>query len=525
MDNTDNNAFEEFSSNTIGKLKDFSSAKGLSCMRNKQQLVSRCFVAWESNIPLRYSEQEQLSKLKTEYDNRSKEANIDDPRSLKDDDWSSDVKEWPKIDLGKIFSFILSKKEQDMDFIGHYKTQKAYSYYQSCFVDTVFCATLNGSQIIKSHVTSSQSVRNEPHDVWLAVNNENEIQVSWCSCIAGLAQTCNHVIAVFYKIEFATNMGYNDPSCTSVPCGWNTSTKKNVQPCRLSDLNLRRDNRSKISGSTMDNAEINLQFKLKYDLRREDHKSVSDGQVEGLYSSLHRAETNCPKSMLNAGEIFAKNSTDASSFINSLTLTDDQSILIAKKKKTQGQSSNKFWLEQRKGRLTASILHEVSKKMNEIVKNKITKTTPLVAKVLGKTFNIDHVPAIKYGRAHENTARNLFLALESPKHRDFKVDHCGLFVKAVSPDGIVSCLCCTKQVLEIKCPFSLANKSVVDGWKNLDYLRMNESTQRLELNQSHSYYTQMQAQMAVTGLKMGHFLYSLLRDHSKTKFSLILYTG
>ncbi|CAC5387151.1 unnamed protein product [Mytilus coruscus] len=229
MDNTDN-GFEEFSSNTIGKLKDFLSARGLSFMGNKQQLVSRCFVAWESNIPLRYSEQEQLSKLKTEYDNRLKETNIDDPRSLKDDDWSSDVKEWPKIDLGKIFSFILSKKEQDMDFIGHYKTQKAYSYYLSGFVDTVFCATLNGTQIIKSHVTPSQSVRNEPHDVWLAVNNENEIQVSWCSCIAGLAQTCNHVIAVLYKIEFATNMGYNDPSCTSVPCGWNTSTKKNVQP-------------------------------------------------------------------------------------------------------------------------------------------------------------------------------------------------------------------------------------------------------------------------------------------------------
>lgn len=33
-------------------------------------------------------------------------------------------------------------------------------------------------------------------------------------------------------------------------------------------------------------------------------------------------------------------------------------------------------------------------------------------------------------------------------------------------------------------------KTVVDGLKNLDYLQMNESTQRLELNQSHSYYTQ-----------------------------------
>jgi hypothetical protein len=36
-------------------------------------------------------------------------------------------------------------------------------------------------------------------------------------------------------------------------------------------------------------------------------------------------------------------------------------------------------------------------------------------------------------------------------------------------------------VLEIKCQFTLADKSVKDGWKNLDYLSMNDK-QILELN-------------------------------------------
>jgi hypothetical protein len=74
----------------------------------------------------------------------------------------------------------------------------------------------------------------------------------------------------------------------------------------------------------------------------------------------------------------------------------------------------------RKGILTASILHEVSNKMEDIVKQKITKPTPLVATVLGKSQSIDHVPAIKYGRANENTARNFFFALESPKTQKVK---------------------------------------------------------------------------------------------------------
>jgi hypothetical protein len=60
--------------------------------------------------------------------------------------------------------------------------------------------------------------------------------------------------------------------------------------------------------------------------------------------------------------------------------------------------------------------------MEDIVKHKITKTTPLVAKVFGKSQSIDHVPAIKYGRANENTARTLFFALGSQKHRNLKVE-------------------------------------------------------------------------------------------------------
>ena len=101
-----------------------------------------------------------------------------------------------------------------------------------------------------SRVSPSQSIRNEAHDVGIALNKRHEIVVSWSSCIEGLAQTFNHVIAVLYKVEYGTNMEYNDPACTSNPCGWNTSTTKNVQPCQLSNFNLRKDHRSKISGIT-----------------------------------------------------------------------------------------------------------------------------------------------------------------------------------------------------------------------------------------------------------------------------------
>jgi hypothetical protein len=52
-----------------------------------------------------------------------------------------------------------------------------------------------------------------------------------------------------------------------------------------------------------------------------------------------------------------------------------------------------------------------------------------------------------------------------------KVEQCGLFVKSDRPgstDRIVSYNYYSKAVLEIKCPFTLADKSVKDGWKHLD---------------------------------------------------------
>ena len=159
-------------------MKNFLSARKLSCTGSKQQLVSRCFVAWESKTPLKFTEKQQLSRLQTDYDTRLKEANIDDPRSFKDEVWSSDVKNWPTVDLGQIFSFVLSRKEQDMDFVVHYKTQKAYSYYQSGFVDTIYFTSLNGTKVVNSRVSSSQSIRIEAHDVWIALNKRHAIVFS-----------------------------------------------------------------------------------------------------------------------------------------------------------------------------------------------------------------------------------------------------------------------------------------------------------------------------------------------------------
>ena len=45
---------------------------------------------------------------------------------------------WPVISLGNIFAYILGKKMCDKKYIGCYKDQKTYSYWESGFVGPIY---------------------------------------------------------------------------------------------------------------------------------------------------------------------------------------------------------------------------------------------------------------------------------------------------------------------------------------------------------------------------------------------------
>ena len=34
---------------------------------------------------------------------------------------------------------------------------------------------------------------------------------------------CSHVAALLFKVEATNQLGYNKPTCTSLPCSWNVT--------------------------------------------------------------------------------------------------------------------------------------------------------------------------------------------------------------------------------------------------------------------------------------------------------------
>ena len=130
----------------------------------------------------------------------------------------------------------------------------------------------------------------------------------------------------------------------------------------------------------------------------------------------------------------------------------------------------------------------------------------LLHKISGLVFVRPDIPALKYSISMESVAVNCFRDLVSEKHSNFQLKECGLFldrsfpVIGASPDRIVSCSCCAKSCLEVRCPININHTSLNDP--RIDLQRSNGN---LSLKRNHRYHTQCQMQMAFTGLKTCYF--------------------
>lgn len=76
---------------------------------------------------------------------------------------------------------------------------------------------------------------------------------------------------------------------------------------------------------------------------------------------------------------------------------------------------------------------------------------------------------------------------------------------AASPDGIASCDCCGRRVIEIKCPYNCS----VESKKELKI----DDLQWMPLKQTSDYYYQMQLQMLCVGVDACDFIIWAEKEH------------
>ncbi|KAI4818417.1 hypothetical protein KUCAC02_011758, partial [Chaenocephalus aceratus] len=111
--------------------------------------------------------------------------------------------------------------------------------------------------------------------------------------------------------------------------------------------------------------------------------------------------------------------------------------------------------------------------------------------------------ATRWGLQNEDTAKKSYLVAMQDHHEDINVAASGLILSpelpwiGASPDGVVTCACHEPDILEMKCPFSAKDRSLLECTKDSRFCLTVPEGGVMSLKLNHSYMYQVQAQMRV----------------------------
>lgn len=182
-----------------------------------------------------------------------------------------------------------------------------------------------------------------------------------------------------------------------------------------------------------------------------------------------------------------------------LSYTQDQIDFI--EEHTREQSSCKLWYRFRTGRITGSTFKSSCRTPIE------SPSITVIQRICFPERCIFKSKATEYGKRNEPIARDAFYNTMITTHHNFEMKTVGFIINnkypfcGVSPDAVISCDCCGKGVLEIKCPYVMRFgdfKSYVKPSKSPLIMVNNGETMEYNLKQDHEYYYQVQMQMFLT---------------------------
>ena len=165
--------------------------------------------------------------------------------------------------------------------------------------------------------------------------------------------------------------------------------------------------------------------------------------------------------------------------------------------KTRTQAQSSLWHEERKFRITASIMKTVCHRKPK------TDMIPFInSKLAPKPIT---TPAIDYGKRNEDVAIGCYIDHQRKKGVIVKVCKCGLWIDsaipwlAATPDSILE-VGEDRGCLEVKCPYVCANMSLAQASMKSSSFCLQNGNGTLQLKRNHQYFYQIQVQLHVTRL-------------------------
>ncbi|XP_063775715.1 uncharacterized protein LOC134911436 [Pseudophryne corroboree] len=181
-------------------------------------------------------------------------------------------------------------------------------------------------------------------------------------------------------------------------------------------------------------------------------------------------------------------------------------------RQTRGQRENQDWHYWRQNRITASLAHQISH--SRFANNKTEDIPQSYLKAILGSGSTVQTTAMSWGIRNEKKAVQTYERMAAKdKGCEVQVEECGLFIHptktwlAASPDGIVKDKHTGEKLclLEVNCPYKHKEHTIEEACKDRNFcLALNGDSYILKLN--HAYYTQVQCQLAATGMSSADFV-------------------
>jgi len=343
--------------------------------------------------------------------------------------------------------------------------------------------------------------------------------------MAGLGEVCTHVAALLFYLEALHRME-EVQTCTQQQCGWimpSGSTAAQYLEVKDIDFTSARGKKRKldemiVDGEDNSNAPVSKGGKLPTDTEMEqffNNLSLCGTKPAVLSLVSPHSDVYVPKislptfpqpltSLRNPDHCKLSYPDLLETCENvSIEVTDDMAQAV--EKETRKQSKTALWFKYRAGRVTAS-------RMKAVCHTDITNPAQSLVKGIcyPEAFNFTSKQT-NWGCKHEKQARDRYEKVVKSNHTNLHVKECGLFINpkwpfvGASPDGIITCDCCPKGVLEIKCPFCHRDESIAAAITSDKNFCLTEVDGKISLDHYHAYYYQVQTQMFICDVEYCDF--------------------
>lgn len=323
----------------------------------------------------------------------------------------------------------------------------------------------------------------KPLTPWIIAEESGKIVSAHCDCMAGLGESCSHVASLLWAIESGVRIR-DSMTVTQKKAYWVIPNGvKEVPYAPVKNMDFVGKKRSLAIMASLDFKQpdsscsptpspspISRPSKSPTPaLTVPDHEETksflaslaSCPSKPAILSLVQPYSSNyVPKSLsvglpmylteLFKSEYLHKNYGDLLTLAREITITvtpEEASLVEAK---TRSQSKSRLWFRMRTGRITASRFKSACRT------NPAAPSISLIMSICHPELTKFKNAATCWGCEHELIARKKYESIFVKTHHHFQVTDCGFFINiefpfiGASPDGLVTCTCCSDGICEIK---------------------------------------------------------------------------